>query len=141
MLEGGDGLEVEEEVGLFLFLFGVDLVDGLGELGEGVGALDHGGDDVVDADLLAFDEVAHGLAAADFEGQLEVGFAADFDEAQEFVDAGPFGFEFGLYGEVAEFVFAELEELQHLAFTSVHPSSGLNWGHYYLRGCVVRTSV
>ena len=105
MLEGGDRFEVEEEVRLLLFLLGVDLVDGLCEFAEGVGALDHGSDDVVDADLLAFDEIAHGLAAADLEAELEVGLSADFDQTQEFVDAGALGLKFGFNSYVAELVF------------------------------------
>jgi hypothetical protein len=46
--------------------------------------------------------VAHGLAAADFEGELEVGFTADFDQAESLVDAGALGFEFGFNSEVTE---------------------------------------
>jgi hypothetical protein len=120
LVEGRDGFEVEEEVCFFLFLFGVDLVDGFGEFAEGVGALDHGCDDVVNADLFAFDEIAHGLAAAYLEAELEVCFSADFDQAEEFVDAGALCFEFGFDCHIAELFFAQLEELQHLAFASIH---------------------
>ena len=82
LIVGGDRLEVEEEFGLLLLFLGVNLADGLRELGEGVSALDHGCDDIIDADLLTFDQVAHRFAAADFQGEFEVGLSAYFDEAQ-----------------------------------------------------------
>jgi len=125
LLEGGDGLEVEEEVGLLLLLGRVDFADGFGELGERVGTLDHGRDDVVDADLLALDQVAHGLAAADLEPELQVGFAADLNEAQQLVDACALGLELGLHRGVSKVVSAGLQQAEHLAFQSVHVVLGL----------------
>ena len=145
LVECGDGLEVEEEVGLFLLLLGVDLVNRLGEFPECVGALDHGCDDVVDADLLAFNEVAHGLAATDLQAELEVGLSADFNQAKEFVDAGALGFKFGFDGYIAEFIFTQLEQLQHLAFTSIHLISSeeifLLGGLWSLASFVVSVSI
>ena len=87
---------------------------------ERVRRLHHRGDDVFNSELFAFQQVANGLAAANFEGDLKVGPASHIDQAQHFIGSRAFGFEFGLYRNRAKFVPEGFENVQHFSFALIH---------------------
>src|SRR5262249_11015290 len=85
-----------------------------------VARLDHRGDDEVDADLLGFEQVAYRLATTDLHGELQARAPRYLDQSQQLVDARTFGFELGFHADVAEFVAAPAQDLDHLTFGLVH---------------------
>src|SRR6476661_3380908 len=98
----------------------IGLVLGFDELGQRVGRLHHGRNDVVHPIQPAGKQVGDSLATANLQRDLEIGSASQLEKAQELVGARSFGFEFRLDGNNAMLVTSTLQKIEHLCFDSVH---------------------
>lgn len=113
-------LQIEEKLRVLLFVILVHDVFRVDVLGQGIGTLDHRGDDVLDSDLLGLHQISNGLAAPDLEPKFKAGLPGNLHQSEELIGPGTFGLELSLDGDISEFVSTSLQDIQHLPLQMVH---------------------